>query len=116
MPMPRLAALLLALILTGGAHAQGASPAPSGSDETTGRMLYTAHCSACHRAQVHWREKKIARDWATLVHEVRRWQQNAGVAWGDEEILAVAHYLNATWYHFPSAGGKELALGVRPRT
>lgn len=111
MPTSHLAALLLACAVSGGVQAQGAAPAPSGGDETTGRMLYTAQCSGCHRAQMHWRDRKIARDWATLVREVRRWQQNSGLAWSDEEVLAVARYLNATWYHFPSVAGKELARG-----
>jgi mono/diheme cytochrome c family protein len=84
--------------------------AGAGGDATTGQMLYDAHCNACHSKEVHWRDGKIARDWAGLLAEVRRWQRNAGVAWSDEEILAVARYLNATRYKFPAAVGKELAL------
>ncbi len=111
MPTSRLVVLLLAFAVSGSVQAQGAapSPSPSGGDETTGRMLYTAQCSGCHLAQMHWRDRKIAVDWATLVREVRRWQQNSGLAWGEDEVLAVARYLNATWYHFPSVAGKELA-------
>lgn len=109
MPTLRLATLLLACAFAGAVPAQPAAPVPSGGDETTGRMLYTAHCSGCHREQMHWRDRKIAVDWATLVQEVRRWQQNAALAWGEEEMLAVARYLNSTWYHFPSGSGKDLA-------
>jgi hypothetical protein len=43
------------------------------------------------------------------VREVRRWQQNSGLAWSDDEVLAVARYLNATWYRFPADAGKDLA-------
>lgn len=87
----------------------------AGGDETTGRMLYTAQCNGCHRAQIHWRDKRIARDWVTLVQEVRRWQQNSGLAWSEDEILAVARYLNATWYRFPAVPGRELASQTTPR-
>jgi mono/diheme cytochrome c family protein len=109
MPTSRRVALLLAVTVSGSVQAQGAAPSPSGGDETTGRMLYTAQCSGCHLAQMHWRDRKIAVDWTTLVREVRRWQQNSGLAWGEDEILAVARHLNVTWYHFPSVAGKELA-------
>ena len=116
MPTSRPIALLLACLVTGGVQAQGAAPSTPGADETTGRMLYNAHCSACHRVEMHWRDRKIARDWPSLLREVRRWQQNSGLAWSDEEILAVARYLNTAWYRFPSVAGKELALGVPPRS
>lgn len=109
MQRPRLIALLLACAIAESVAAQGLAQEPSDGDETTGRMLYTAQCSGCHRAQIHWRDKKVARDWPTLVQEVRRWQRNSGLAWTDDEILAVARYLNATWYRFPAADSKELA-------
>src|SRR5574338_705145 len=37
-----------------------------GREATRGELLYSTHCIACHSAQVHWREKKLATDWATL--------------------------------------------------
>jgi mono/diheme cytochrome c family protein len=107
----RTLAVLSAFLLVSGVLAQGA---PTGGDETTGRALYNAQCNGCHRTQIHWRDKKIVEDWPSLLREVRRWQQNSGLAWSDDEVLAVARYLNATWYRFPATGGKELALGARP--
>jgi mono/diheme cytochrome c family protein len=105
-------AVLAALFAVGSALAQ---KVPAGGDETTGRALYNAQCNGCHRAQIHWRDKKIVQDWPSLLHEVRRWQQNSGLVWSDDEILAVARHLNATWYHFPAGAGKELAqLGSEP--
>ncbi len=32
------------------------------SDILRGELLYTAHCIACHNAQIHWRNKKLATD------------------------------------------------------
>jgi mono/diheme cytochrome c family protein len=103
-------AVLAALLAVGGTLAQGAA---AGGDETTGRALYNAQCNGCHRTQIHWRDRKIVEDWPSLLREVRRWQQNSGLAWSDDEVLAVARHLNATWYHFPAETGKELALGLR---
>ena len=103
--------LLAMALAAAGALAQ----APSGGDETTGRILYSAQCNGCHLKEVHWRDRKVAQDWPSLVREVRRWQQNSGLAWSDDEVLAVARYLNATWYRFPADAGKELArVGSEP--
>ena len=107
----RALAVLAAFLVGAGAQAQGAS---AGGDETTGRALYNAQCNGCHRTQIHWRDRKIVEDWPSLLREVRRWQQNSGLAWSDDEVLAVARHLNATWYHFPAETGRELALGLRP--
>ena len=105
-------AMFTAFLAVASALAQGA---PTGGDETTGRALYNAQCNGCHRAQIHWRDKKIVQDWPSLLREVRRWQQNSGLVWSDDEILAVARHLNATWYRFPAEAGKELAqLGSEP--
>ena len=109
---PSLPLGLLLMTVAAGALAQ--SPASAGSDETTGRILYDAQCNGCHLKEMHWRDRKVARDWPSLVQEVRRWQRNSGLAWSDDEVLAVARYLNATWYRFPADAGKELAkLGSR---
>ena len=70
-------------------------------DATRGELLYSTHCVFCHSAEVHWREKKIATDWARLHSQIRRWQVNSGLEWSDEDITAVARYLNALHYHYP---------------
>jgi mono/diheme cytochrome c family protein len=71
------------------------------AESSRGELLYTTHCTACHNAQVHWRDKKVARDWNGLEAEVRRWQGVQGLAWRDEDIMDVVHYLNARYYKFP---------------
>lgn len=69
---------------------------------TRGELLYSTHCIACHSAQVHWREKKLATDWTTLRSEVRRWQAVLGLGWDDHDVTLVAQYLNALYYHYPT--------------
>lgn len=102
-------AAAFALSLAGTARAQSTP----GDTLTAGRMLYDSQCNACHLKEVHWRDRKVVRDWPGLVREVERWQRNSGLAWSTDEVLAVAHYLNAKWYRFPAVAAKELAFEGR---
>lgn len=72
---------------------------PAATDR--GRMLYTTHCIECHTSRMHWRDAALARDWDSLKVQVRRWQREARLGWGDEEVDAVARYLNESIYRFP---------------
>lgn len=82
----------------------GAAPAKT---PARGELLYANHCIACHTAQVHWRDQRLAKNWQGLVHQVRRWQSNTGLRWEEEDIEAVAQYLNARYYRFPLAGDQR---------
>lgn len=66
-----------------------------------GELLYATHCIACHSEQLHWRDRKVASDWTRLKAEVRRWQAAARLRWAEDDIVAVARYLNETIYHLP---------------
>jgi len=66
-----------------------------------GELLYSTHCIACHNAKIHWRNKKIAKDWTGLKAQVRRWQGIQGLVWSDNDVAEVARYLNARYYHYP---------------
>ena len=84
-------------------HAQ----VPTTSAPSRGELLYTTHCIACHTTQVHWRDRRLATDFTSLVAQVGRWQNNTGLAWSSEEILDVARYLNATIYHVPDPAPRQ---------
>jgi len=71
-------------------------------DPARGELLYSTHCIACHNEQLHWRDKKLVKDWISLRLEVRRWQKFSGLGWNDEDISAVAHYLNSRYYLYPT--------------
>ncbi|MGA8147467.1 MAG: cytochrome c [Gallionellaceae bacterium] len=71
-------------------------------DSTRGELLYSTHCIACHTTQVHWREKKLVTDWASLRAEIRHWQKFSNLEWSDDDIAAVARYLNALYYRYPA--------------
>lgn len=84
----------------------GAAQAAPAADASRGEMLYSTHCIACHTTHVHWRDKRLASDWASLEKQVRRWQHNTGLSWSDDDVAAVTRYLNTLYYHFP-AGSQE---------
>ena len=94
-----------------GAFALTAALAQPTAPAARGELLYSTHCIACHTTQVHWRQKKLATDWASLNAQIRRWAGNAGLGWSDEEIADVARYLNAVHYRFetPSVTGQGRA-------
>jgi mono/diheme cytochrome c family protein len=68
----------------------------------TGELLYLTHCIGCHSAQMHWRDNRIAKDWPGLKFQVKRWQNEAGLLWSEQEVADVAHYLNVVHYQFPT--------------
>jgi mono/diheme cytochrome c family protein len=101
MPIPPARAtlsLLLALAWSSVAAQMPPSPTP-----TRAQLLYDTHCIACHSAQMHWRDKKLATDWPSLKALVRRWQATAGQHWSEAEIVEVARYLNQAYYRFPQS-------------
>jgi len=70
-----------------------------------GELLYSTFCVECHTTQMHWRDKRIARDLQGVRAQVRRWQGNIGQNWGASDIDEVSNYLNRTFYKFP--GGTD---------
>ncbi|MCB1997501.1 MAG: cytochrome c [Burkholderiaceae bacterium] len=75
-------------------------PAPAAD---RGRLLYETHCIACHTTQMHWRDKRVVQDWASLLGQVGAWQARAKLGWNDADIRAVAAHLNASIYRLPDA-------------
>lgn len=69
--------------------------------QTRGELLYTTHCVACHGTQIHWRDKRLATDWGSLLVQVRRWQANAALGWTEDDVRQVTRHLNDTLYRFP---------------
>ena len=72
-----------------------------------GELLYSTYCNGCHTTEVHWRAKKLATDMPSLRFQVRRWQDNISLGWGEDDISAVAAYLNERYYRFPSTVTKQ---------
>lgn len=96
LPTSAWAACVLSTIALAGAPAAA---------QSRGELLYTTHCIACHTAQVHWRDRRLATDWNSLGAQVTRWQAAGSLSWSDEDIAAVTQYLNERYYGFKSPGG-----------
>jgi len=103
---------LLGTIVMVGIGAMAAASAAQ--TQSRGELLYSTHCIACHTSQMHWRDKRVATDWATLTLQVRRWQSAASLAWTEADVLEVASYLNDSIYRFERAPGPVSLLGQRP--
>lgn len=80
------------------ANAQAAEPVQAASK---GELLYSTHCIACHSTQVHWREKKLAKNWSSLQAQVRHWEGFSRLKWSESDVEAVAEYVNKQHYHYP---------------
>lgn len=93
--------LLMAALWQSAAMAQTTPTTTDQLPRTRGALLYETHCGTCHSKELHWRDKRLAKDWAGLASQVRRWQDNAGLNWSGEDIGAVAEYLNERIYRYP---------------
>jgi len=93
--------LVGALALLGGCGAVSPVADSRTADTLRGRELYQTFCSACHTAQMHWRDQRQVKSWNDLRYQVARWQQYAGQSWSREEIEDVASYLNQVFYGIP---------------
>lgn len=83
------------LILSANPTLAGEPPAPS-----RGELLYANHCIACHTIDIHWRDKKLVTDRASLRAQVNRWQGMATLGWDEDDVAQVTRYLNALHYHY----------------
>jgi mono/diheme cytochrome c family protein len=81
--------------------AQAVTERLAAADLERGRRLYEVSCDACHNANVHWRDQRLANSWPTLLAQVDRWQRNAGQRWEPSDINDVAAYLNDRFYRLP---------------
>ncbi len=68
------------------------------AERSRGEMLYSLHCIACHNKEIHWRDQKLVGDWPSLILQIRRWQNIAGLGWEENDIEASAQYLNKLYY------------------
>ena len=88
-----------------------AQAGPDAGPEATpsrGALLYETHCGACHGVQVHWRDHRLVSDWESLTRQVGRWQANSNLQWSEDDIDAVARYLDRVYYKLPATSAPPL--------
>jgi mono/diheme cytochrome c family protein len=106
MAVRSLAVCLLAVLALSGVPA---------SAQSRGELLYTTHCVACHTTQVHWRDRRLAKDWNSLQAQVANWQAAASLNWSEDDIAAVTQHLNERFYGFKAPSGPPVVLGPAGR-
>lgn len=94
---------LVVLLLAASGHLASAEAAQPMRDATRGELLYTTNCITCHQTQIHWRDKKVVKDWASLKAEIRHWEGFSQLGWTNDDVAEVAQYLNTLYYHFPKS-------------
>jgi len=96
---PMLAAGAALAAVAAGSHGSPATRAAS--DDPLGAALYESRCTGCHERSVHSRSPRRAGSFDQIRAYVWRWDRYLGGAWKQDEIDAVAKYLNERYYHFP---------------
>ncbi|GEM_PF-1548410 len=76
------------------------NPPVVGEDKKDGKTLHDAHCLNCHNTEVYTRENRIISGLDNLKTHIQRCATNTHVLWFEEEVEAVATYLNENFYHF----------------
>lgn len=84
--------VLLVLLLT--------APTIHAADVEQGRALYEKNCVSCHDASVFTRADRRVKSFEGLVAQVQRCDTAIGLRWFEEDVMAVAEYLNRNYYKF----------------
>ncbi|BAP57954.1 hypothetical protein THII_3657 [Thioploca ingrica] len=80
--------------------ATAAATAPEAAILDQGKQLYSAHCVRCHNTSVYTRKNRMIKSYESLKTQVQRCATNLDKPWFDDEVDAVAVYLNANYYLF----------------
>ena len=79
------------------------SPAVTESDAAIleqGKQLHNANCVSCHDTSVYTRKNRMIKGYESLKTQVQRCATNLNKPWFDDEVDAVAAYLNVNFYQF----------------
>ena len=79
------------------------SPAVTEPDAATleqGKQLHNANCVSCHDTSVYTRKNRMIKGYESLKTQVQRCATNLNKPWFDDEVDAVAAYLNVNFYQF----------------
>jgi len=82
--------LLAGVVLASPLHAEAA----------LGQELHQDNCVSCHGSEVYTREDRMIGSMDSLITQVNRCNVNLGTGWFDDEVEAVARFLNESYYNF----------------
>ena len=79
------------------------STAVLATDAALGQRLFSqSRCLECHGAEVFTSPTRKVQNLQQLEQKVRQCDASLSTNWFDDEVLAVVHYLNQTYYKFPT--------------
>jgi mono/diheme cytochrome c family protein len=87
------------LLLTAVCLASAAAPL-SAADVAIGKALHGQYCTSCHDDSMYTRKNRHVKSMDALTSQIGRCDASLGLKWFDDEIEAVAAYLNKNYYHF----------------
>ena len=87
------------LLLTAACLVTLAAPLHAAED-ADGEALYRQYCTSCHDDSMYTRKNRRVNSMDALTSQVGRCDAALGLKWFDDEINAVAAYLNKNYYHF----------------
>lgn len=93
-------ALALALPLTTGTLMAAQGEAPAAAPTAKGKELVDQNCIKCHGSEVYTRSDRKVTSLDGLSRQVSRCETSLGLTWFEEDVSAVADYLNDHFYHF----------------
>lgn len=67
---------------------------------STGEKLVKEHCSSCHQAEIYTRAESTIKSAEALLTRVKACDANIGTALFDEDMEAIASYLENSFYKF----------------
>jgi hypothetical protein len=77
-----------------------AATVPDAAILDQGKKLHGDHCVRCHNTSVYTRKNRMIKSYESLKTQVQRCATNLDKPWFDDEVDAVAAYLNANYYLF----------------
>jgi hypothetical protein len=91
------------LLATGLMLSLGLATADDAKVETeVGHALYQDNCLGCHKDEVMTRTDRRVKNLTQLDSQVRLCDANLNLQWMDDDIEAVAKFLNKNYYRFPT--------------
>ncbi len=73
-------------------------PSIASADDAADQLK--THCTACHGTEVYTRSNRRIKDRTQLSKQVQRCQLSQDLQWFDDDVEAVADYLNSHYYKF----------------
>ena len=73
---------------------------PATASAADGAGLHQGHCVSCHGTEVYTRDDRRVTTRPGLTKQVQRCELALGLGWFEEDVDAVAEFLNQRFYQF----------------